>query len=222
MINFITNLDYMGREFKFNMGKNGESLKTFLGGISTIIQSIGFMVLLWYYGQDIYLRKSPSMIKSEGMKDDYIKWDIDSSKFNFAMNVQDDFGNYLNDPRDFIYTMFYLNITMKIDGSFDLITSETEMDICSSKHLNNKTLNFYKLYESRCVENNFTLGGQWNTENLLLPTFLLKRCNSDIEKKLSIKCRTNEELIEKYKSFYFNIYLQKNLIDPSKYEIPVE
>jgi len=212
----------MGREFKFNMGGKGESLKTLIGGISTITQIICFMVLLWYYGQDMYLRKSPSMIKSEGMTPNYIEWKADSSNFNFAFNLQSSTGANLIDPRDFIYELSYISVTTMQDGSFKFETTTKEMEQCSLKHFKNETLYNNKLYSSFCIENNFTIGGQWNTGFIMVPSFLVRRCNADIEKKLNIKCRTNEEIISKYKTIYTNIFIQKNLIDPSLYENPIQ
>ena len=85
MFEFVRSLDFMGRQFKFNFGEGlGDIYKTLLGGLLCLLQVFGFLVLLWYYGQDIYLRESPSMIISSSLLDYFPRYEINSSIFNFG------------------------------------------------------------------------------------------------------------------------------------------
>ena len=222
MIKFITDIDYMGREFKFNIGNNGETLKTFVGGISTIIQTIGFLVLLWYYGQDIYLRTSPFMIKSAGMNEEYFKWDVNSSNFKFAISLKDKFNNPITDPKYFYFEFYLISYIKNESGTYQTTYQVLDMEKCSLKHFNNETLTNHKLYNYFCIENNYSFGGQWDTDYVIIPTYFARRCNAETEKKYNITCSTNQEIIDKYKTIYLYQFIQKNLVNPGIYEEPIQ
>ncbi len=56
MLDLIKNLDILGRSFSLNF-KRVETFKTVLGGVITILYGLMTLILIWYFGQDIYLKK---------------------------------------------------------------------------------------------------------------------------------------------------------------------
>jgi len=224
MLDFITNLDFMGREFKFNIGGGmGEVYKTLFGGLLSILQVIGFIVLLWYYGQDIYLRESPSVIVSSTLLDKFPMVELDSTTFNFGYRMEDVDGNLIDDPSEFTYDAMFRSFVSGSNG-FELKEEWTkDMERCSIKHFDNYTLYNDKLFNYYCLENNYTIGGDWGSDSINIPTYFIRRCNSKTEKKFNITCMTDEELKKKYNGlFYVDLYLQKNLVNPHKYENPIK
>jgi len=225
MIDFIKNLDFMGREFKFNIGGGmGDTYKTTFGGLLSLFQAIGFLVLLWYFGQDIYLRESPSMIVSSSLIDKFPMYDIDSTTFNFGFRVEDVLGNFLDDPREFTYDLIYRKFEVTESGGFE-VTKQWNKDLekCSTKHFDNFTLYNERLYNYFCIENNYTIGGDWGASEIQVPTFLIRRCSIETELKYNIKCKTDDEIKHDHSNlFYVDLYLQKNLINPHNFSDPIK
>jgi len=58
---FITNLDILGKQYQFNI--HGGTFRTLVGGILTILLWVGTIVLTWYFGQDIYLKQQPNLLE---------------------------------------------------------------------------------------------------------------------------------------------------------------
>ena len=70
---------------------------------------------------------------------------------------------------------------------------------------------------------NILIGGFWDNIFLSLPTFIVKRCDINTEKRLNIKCATDEEIKEKHPgTLYINFYLQDHWIYPQNYNNPVK
>jgi len=225
MIDFIKNLDFMGREFKFNIGGGmKDTYKTTFGGFLSLIQVIGFLILLWYYGQDIYLRQSPSMLISSSSLDKFPIYELDSTIFNFGFRVEDVLGNFIDDPRIFTYDLIYRRFEVTESGGFIVKKQwKKDMEKCSTKHFDNFTLYNERLYNYYCIENNYTIGGDWGATEINLPTFLIRRCNNETELKHNIKCKTDDEVNKIYNNlFYVDLYLQKNLVNPQNYTDPIK
>ena len=101
MIDMIKRFDSMGKEFKFTI--NGGTYTTLFGGIISILKAVSFLVLCWYYGQDIYERKSPNLIKRETMLNDFPQVKLNTSNFNFAIRKENYQSLFIDDPSIFTY-----------------------------------------------------------------------------------------------------------------------
>ncbi len=91
MSNFFQSFDQIGKEFKFNY--NGSQFRTSEGGILTIIIAIGYVVLTWYFGQDIYLRVSPKFIKIDKVLDEFPRIQFNNSINFFGFGLFNPFNN---------------------------------------------------------------------------------------------------------------------------------
>jgi len=101
MAQVIKYFDFMGRKFHFNI--DGGKFKTVFGGILSIIQTLGFLALLAYYGKEIIVRQEPNTIVSNSMKRNFETYNVDSSTFNFAIRIENVNGDPVFDPAIFTY-----------------------------------------------------------------------------------------------------------------------
>jgi len=58
METFLSSVDRIGKSFTFTFGGK-ETFTTAWGGIISIFQFIGLLVLLFYFGRDIYFKQEP-------------------------------------------------------------------------------------------------------------------------------------------------------------------
>jgi len=218
----LKGIDMMGKEFKFKI--DGEkAFNTQLGGIITIFKLFAFLILVWYFGQDIYLREQPSLLIMNTMEDEYPKRYVDSKAFNFAIRIEDSYANSVNDPSIFTFDLIYQELEAGENGVFKAPkTTIIDMEDCSIKHFDNETLYFYKLYNYKCVVTNYTIGGSWGASFVKVPQFFIRRCSNITEQKYNIKCKTNAEIKQLYPNLYFDTYIQKNLVNPSHYAHPIQ
>ena len=180
----------MGKEFKFNI--DGGIYKTLLGAILSILQTIGFFILLWYYGQDLYNKQEPSMIINSNIKDYFPEATVNSSIFKFAFRYEDEDG-YSIDDKGLFDSIFLVDDYKSENGTFNRTNSwQIKSEKCSIKHYDNETLNRLYLTDYDCIENNYTFGGAWGSVGFLkLPQLISYRCNNDTQSKYNVKCKTN-------------------------------
>jgi len=206
----LKSIDMMGKEFRFNVD-GMSAFKTSLGGFMTIFKLIAFLVLIWYFGQDIYNRKEPVLLITNSMDDQYPNITLDSTIFNFAYRVEDAYGLTIDDPSYFTYDIIFQELESGSDNIFkELNRDTTELEKCSEKHFKREVLDFYNLQNYRCHENNFTLGGSWGASFIKVPQYFLRLCDSKTEVKYNVKCKTKDEIINFYKNtknYLFNLVI---------------
>jgi len=218
----LKSIDMMGKEFRFNVD-GMSAFKTSLGGFMTIFKLIAFLVLIWYFGQDIYNRKEPVLLITNSMDDQYPNITLDSTIFNFAYRVEDAYGLTIDDPSYFTYDIIFQELESGSDNIFkELNRDTTELEKCSEKHFKREVLDFYNLQNYRCHENNFTLGGSWGASFIKVPQYFLRLCDSKTEVKYNVKCKTKDEIINQFGNIYMDTYIQKNLVNPSNFGNPIQ
>ena len=221
MIDMIKRFDSMGKEFKFTI--NGGSYRTLFGGIISIFKAVSFLILCWYYGQDIYERKAPLLLKKETMLGEYPQVKLNSSFFNFAIRVENIEGLTIDDPSIFYYDVIWQQWELDENELFQTTDNFTiDMETCSTAHYDNDTLYHYKLFNYKCIQNNYTMGGDWGDSLVRVPNFFVRRCNKEAELKFNVVCKTDAEIIELYGNFFIDTYTQKNVLNPSDFKKPVQ
>ena len=220
----LLKLDYMGKDFKFLL--NGEeSFKTILGGLISLFAILANLVCFWYFGQDLWYRESPAYLVKKENLDHYSSQLLNNSNFFFAIAIQDANNDPIDDrsyfSHEFTYYQFERDTTTgkmvsKYKETFDL-------EKCTSKHIDtsyitNDISGYY------CKTLNYTVGGEFESEDFFyLMRFAVQRCSRRVEIKYGIKCRTDAEVLEKYRdSTHIASFIQKPIIDPTSYLSPIK
>ncbi len=110
------------------------------------------------------------------MKKTFPKVKTNTSNFNFGYRVEGYAGDLIDDPRIFVYDFSYVEMVADANGIWSQKSKfELEMEACSIKHFDNDTLNHFKLYNYKCLINNYTFGGDWGSDFIAIPSFYIRR-----------------------------------------------
>ncbi len=170
MIDYIRSIDQLGKEFKLSI--NGGTFNTLTGGILTILISITLIVLCWYFGQDIYLKRSPHLLKSEKLLPKYPYITLNTTSFKtfiaFVLKHHKSYGS-IQDPRFFDY---YLRVHIRREMlktgrrvKKDIIIRAVN---CTTDHIDEETYKSQNFGEYMCVDNSKYLIGGHVTEKIIL------------------------------------------------------
>jgi len=108
-MNFLQSIDLLGEDFKFKI--NGGQYKTPFGGFLSTLLILSALVSCWYFGQDLYLMKSPSFFEVRRPMKSYPTKTLNSSNFFFALVLYDKDGNSFDDKAVYTYNFIYYNFT---------------------------------------------------------------------------------------------------------------
>ena len=97
---YLNLIDIFTNDFKLNI-KGKTTYNSFIGIIFSICMFILTVILTWYFGQDIYLRKSPALYSKVAFNNDTPFFTVNTSSFFFALKIEDEIGNTFDDPRFF-------------------------------------------------------------------------------------------------------------------------
>jgi len=230
----IKGLDSFGKEFKFNI--DGGPLKTFIGGLINLLLMMGTLVCIWYFGKDLYEKKSPVFISEEVIlqRAPYINLDYFENEIIFAIQIGT-MDSGLIHQSGFYFPVF--SVYNKINDT-DI---EIESEPCvASKFNNDSRMDVSGFY---CYSYNRTIGdrlfninpeilydeetdnknrGNYVDHSVVLK-FQLSNCTNHFENKYNIKCPTQKDYTdyEKYNpNFLINYFLSSNLINPKDYGKP--
>jgi len=201
MNKFLKSIDINGKEFSFNI--DGESTyRTIPGAIFSIFTYIAFLLLTWYFGQDIYQKESPSILVQTGYLNDYPS-DISNISNNFmalgmkAHSTKSGTNVPIIDPRILIPIIHYTDISFDSSGSshINALTSDL-MKNCSTYNLDP---NIYNIMNSYCFDYNNTFGGNSDTTYLKLFTQTFAKCSN--LNTLNLTCSTEKEINDLYNYF---------------------
>jgi len=230
----IKNFDTFGKEFKFNI--EGGKLKTFLGGLINILLMLGTLVCIWYFGKDLYEKKSPVFLSEEVIlqKAPFINIEHFENEIIFAIKIETEDGDIAHEDG------FYFPIFFVYDEIKDT-ENEIEKEQCDSDRFNNDPrMDEDKYY---CYSYNKTFGerlfninpeilyddetdnknrGSY-VDNGLILKFELRKCSIVYEQKYNITCPTPSEYIKYDKNvprFIMSYFISSNLINPKDYTKP--
>ncbi len=200
MKGLLKSIDSLSKKHSFNI--KGGDYSTSLGGFITILISIGTVILFWYFGQDLYEKKLPFVLKKVEPLDEFPKLKINSSSLFLAVGVSPNTENSttISDPRYFEVTFEYIKYNKT--GFSDKVVDYHEWFVsqCNSSYINNKTLVKFKLSNFYCFMPNITIGGNWLlSDSIWIPYINLLRCSKDTEKRYNVKCATEEEAEKIYR-----------------------
>jgi len=160
-MSIIKECDIFGKEFKFNVENEGP-LKTYIGGISTLLFAIGTIICIWYFGQDVYLKQSPFYVSETIYFDTspYIEFkNFEPSKFIFFYQIYNfDATEAGEDPHRFFtpvvkYNQYSYNAT---DNTWNDDYKYIKAEICNISMIEPTSIYIEEIYY--CFILNETLG----------------------------------------------------------------
>jgi len=219
-------IDTLGKEFRFNI--DGGKYKTALGGIVTLLLGWILVFLTWYFGGDILYRVEPFLLLEETISTTFPIAELNSTNFFLALRLDDDHGNVFNSSfftYHTYYDAFLLDPKTLAWSNVQSMTATKDMELCSTKHIDQETYVQERLNGYYCpFFNNTTIGGYWNGDRVYGINAYIRKCDIYTEEALNIKCASKEEYLAKRNGskmylnvFYFtNLFISKNLTYPVK------
>jgi len=222
-LSFLEYFDIFGHQFNFTIG-NSPILKTKAGGAITLLFALSLIIPCWYFGRDIQYHEEPNFFSEKEMLNIYPNQNINNSNFFFAYRIINYDFQTINDPRNFEFTFEYEEYINKDGRRFEQY-NKTDFPIdCNLKHVNNDSVAYTteNLQDFKCLDLNYSMGGDWTQGNIKLPNFMIRRCNNETEQRLNIKCSTDDEVRAIFKTGIFvSFYVHKNYIISSNFENPI-
>ena len=150
---------------------------------------------------------------------------FNNSNFFFALAIQSENDESIGDKTYFVhYFTYYLWERKPETQKMELkIRKVTEMEKCNSNHVDPTKING-KIEEYYCANfDNLLLGGDFVTsEKYTLIKFSIDRCSIYTEMKHNITCKTDKEVLEKYRDLtHVTSYIQKTKIDQNNNKKPI-
>jgi len=212
-------MDIFEKDFKLTYKKNG--FQTTVGGIITLLMGIGVIILVWYFGQDIYLKRKPFFLRKELYLPKFPFYNITNENFFYAVRIEDDYNSprivELLNPEYFeffiSYFVFKSNTTT---GEISPVSTDNErLTKCNSSHItqDNSSSN---LVNFLCAPSlNYTIGGNYmDSEYFKLPVFTIKKCSKATENEFNIKLTSANSInwVRLLPQISYSIYAYMNLV----------
>jgi len=223
MLNFLCLIDIFGKEINLQI-KSYQVYKTPVGGVLTLFIGVVTLVAIWFFGKDIIYKEQPSYLTK---KLSLPKWPfirLNNKDFFFGIRVEDNYGNFLTNPKYFEvlfeYDFLTLNMSTKqMEKSIETI--RTPGVPCNTSNVDNETLVKETLDTFMCFNfdsKNITLGGDWSSDSIGYMTYFIQKCNKETEKTHNITCATDEEYVKDNDYgdlFYAGLKYSNYIVDPS-------
>ena len=221
---FIRNFDLYGINIPLRF-KNHSRYSSRLGMTLSIFTYILIFIIALYFSQDLINKKNFSLIISEK--------NVDSK--NNLINITNTpilmrLLNYNGTPEDFDYTYFNLtsefNVHIPINktNNTSLIVKRTskkiELEKCNSSYFSTNDIN---ISEFICIKKNqeINLSGRYGDgiKGFNILEIFLSKCYRD--ESNSNNCKSDEEIINKAKNLYFQIFYYSNQINHFNISNPI-
>ena len=222
MGNFIQKIDFLGKEFKFNID-GSQRFQTVLGGFFSVVVLLMFAFLCYYYGKDLISNSAKSILNTDSILDNVPLVDFHQDKFNLAFRIEDSDNNVITNRTYFEFFFTYYSYKMDINtGSKTLLEKNKQTPVpCVEKHMKRKPEVFKeeRMNEFLCVNNTYVYGGGRRDPQFSYPHIVISPCTNKTEKTYNIKCAPYEEIYDK--KYYIAIIYQKDLVNSTNYANPI-
>ncbi len=208
MSKILLAIDKLGKDFKFNI--KGDNFRTYIGGLISISYYIGAVVLAYYFGKDVYYKENPNFLQMNDIADSYPSFNFTSQNFFFAFGIKNQKGH--------VHNFSYFDAGF-IQFNGQQVVKKLYPVKCNQIY-DEKFINKHKISQFYCFDIDYKIQGYWDSYPIHYAFYLLKRCNNETEKRLNIKCATNEEFRDTFKNTYLAYIIQNNKINPSNFSKP--
>ncbi len=221
---FLRRIDTFGKLFSFNIDRQPEYL-TNLGGVLSLLVNTAFLISIWYFGQDIYLRESPKILKKSQQHSKTPLSEVTPKIFFFAFRVskQGKQPHIIDDFSLIEYDFYHSGIYKNEKGEHSYKNHHLPVSRCNTSHVSEQALKDFKLDEYYCANlRNLSLGGSVYTENLKYLKYKIQMCSKKTEKKHNITCKSREEFFKFMENTYIDYIMIQELIDEKNFKHPIK
>ena len=204
---------------------NKKTLKTTIGAIFTLMIIITTIVTTCFFGQELFVRKNPSVNFSTAEIQHPPFLPYDEENFEIAFGLEDSDSNLFIDE-----TVYYPIATMRknilVNGEMEYEYTNIKLIPCTKKNFNKEIEELFSPFksgviEAYCFDNNQTnlnekigLNDYWGNDGFKMIQIKIYPCN-----KATMQC--NEDLMEKYLSTtYFSYYTIDHKVQTQNYTYP--
>ena len=204
---------------------NKKTLKTTIGAIFTLMIIITTIVTTCFFGQELFLRKNPSVNFSTAEIQHPPFLPYDEENFEIAFGLEDSDSNLFIDE-----TVYYPIATMRknilVNGEMEYEYTNIKVIPCTKKNFNKEIEELFSPFksgviEAYCFDNNQTnlnekigLNDYWGNDGFKMIQIKIYPCN-----KATMQC--NEDLMEKYlTTTYFSYYTIDHKVQTQNYTYP--
>jgi len=215
MASFLKSIDKIGKPFQFNI--EGDTYRTPIGGVISILFYFGALILTGYFGRDLYYKADPNFIERTDVSEDYPFQQLNSSNSFIALGIFD--GNRS------IYNLSYFDMEIAYleNSGFGKPTKYTitQHEKCTEKHIGSQEkFDKLKLHDTYCFNINHSVGGYWENNIVKVPALILRRCNNKTEIAYNITCASDEEVNKIFPRLFILFYYQEQLLIPQNFNDP--
>ena len=201
---------------------------TVTGGIISSLMLSLYVIACFFFGQEIYLRKQPTVLQSNIYQTQPETFNLTKNNFGFFVGVQGTDWNYYIDPTIYRAKM---NIRSKIstvseEGKFEDKYSTQSFDMVKC-NLDKNFENFKNEFKDQDLNNLLCappdieliqLEGSFDNKVFRWFDFEISNCKNDTQK--DVICKSKEEIDKKLGGGFFVLNYIDPLFDPKNYESP--
>jgi hypothetical protein len=221
-------IDLFGLEPKIKI-QNKEKYNTIFGGLISIFVSIAILMGFIYFGQELIVKKNPTVMLSNQYDTEPQRYNLTRNKFNFVFGMEDQNSQLYVD-----FSIFYARAKMDIitrsvnaNGVPTIVFDHVylRVEICNKdRHFPY----FFDLFsaidlgKSMCIHPDdaelLYIQGMWGSSHYTAVSLDIMPCTNSTDS--SIICKPQEQIDKQLSGGYFNVYIIDTIFDPTNYTQP--
>ena len=217
----IKSLDIYSNNINLNL-KGEEKIKSFSGGILSILTLVLSFFVSYLFGEDFYYRINPKSITEIVSPLEFTYSPV--KDLQIAWRIEDDSGLEINLTNIIFPSLTYYNsMRNKTDNSYYTV-EQTKINLtrCDNQNLNNEfnkkfNSSLWNCFDLQLFEDKI-LGGDYTAQKLSYLEFNINSCSDN-----DVMCSNKDVLTKIFKnSYYFTIIFPQLVYSSSNLETPID
>ena len=224
VMSLFKKIDIYGNKLRIEINEEN-TVKTSLGGILAVMSVIVMIAVSWLVGKDIVLRANPSSCDQKFSTQNYPEISINATSFPFALAVLDPSSNPVYNSKIFKLKTSYKHNVLNDQGVMVETTTDIELGKCTYDHFPSLAQSDFDTSSlatlALCpINQNYTLKGYWNENELYWLDFTLALCDYDSDQT----CATYDEMVSYFEtnSLSLNIFYVDKFVEVLDFLNPVK
>jgi hypothetical protein len=227
--NLINECDIIGNIPTLKLGSSSRN-RTIIGGLLCIFIYALTLIGILYFGQELYFKKNPRVVKSSILIDENSDQTIiDENNFFFIFSIRDSNGNPINiqDSKNYFtveltYEQINSNVQIQSEMSTKNMTSMIyNYQKCSQNNsiVDKNVLNFINFENWNCIINDqrrLFLNGGLSFNMFRFLRISIKKCTMTS----GVKCKNNTEIDKLLSGATFSLIYEETFLDQRNYTTP--